>query len=160
MADILEHSPADIIRYLLVAHGIGELPSGTGVMDDWSIFCDVEPDRPDNCITIYNTQGRKHARMQLSGRVVEHYGIQIRVRSRNPKLGYNMAQQIAAELDENVYQERVTIGTAIYCVHSFDRSGNIVAIPKDFSTPTKRLIHTLNGLTNIKQKVNGTGSFN
>lgn len=151
MPGSLEHSPADIIRYLIIAHGLGTLHSGTGIPDDWTVFSDVEPDRPDRVITVYNTIGRKHART-FDGVIQETHGILIRVRSQTPKEGYAKAREIAVELDEQVLQERITISGSIYCVHSFNRIGDVVGIPKDTTTPTKRLVHTFNGLTSIVQK--------
>lgn len=159
MAGTLEHSPADIVRYALIAHGLGFLHTGTGLPVDWTVFCDVEPDRPDNVITVYNTIGRKHGRTNPDRLVQEHEGIQIRIRSRTPKLGYNKAREIAIELDTQVYQEQVIIGSSVYCLHSFNRIGQIIALPKDTTTPSRRIVHTFNGLTSIRQNTLGTGTI-
>lgn len=155
----LEHSPADILRYIIIAHGLGFLSSGIDNPVDWTVYADIEPDAPDNCITVYNTIGRRHKRLQATGRIHEHHGIQIRIRSRTPALGYNKARDIAVTLDEDVYKEQVTIGTSVYCLHSFSRAGDIIPFPRDTITPTKRIIHTFNGLVDIRQQVIGTGTI-
>lgn len=158
MAGLLEHSPADIVRYTIIAHSLGTLHTGTGIPEDWTVFCDVEPDRPDRVITVYNTLGRKHKRTFPDSMTQEHYGILIRIRSNTPAEGYNKAAEIASVLDELVYQESIIIGSSVYCLHSFNRVGGILALPKDTVTPTRRIIHTFNGLTSIRQQTQGTGT--
>lgn len=159
MAGRLQHSPADVIRYMLIQHGLGTLHSGSGVPDNWTIFSDVEPDRPDAVITVYNTMGVKHAQIHVTREVIEDEGIQIRVRSRTPAEGYEKANAIANELDEFVLQETVTIGTSVYCVHSFNRTSNVIPFPKDSQTPSARMVHVFNGLVTLKQKTQGTGTI-
>lgn len=155
----LDHSPADILRYLLIAHGIGTYPSGRS-NPEWSIFVDNEPNSPDGVITVYNTIGRTLNRTQPDGQISEMHGIQVRVRSSLSDDGWAKIRTIAIELDEQTYQETVTIGSATYCVHSFSRTGQIIPFPgKDAETPTKRSIHVFNGLLTVVQKILGTGSY-
>jgi hypothetical protein len=144
MTGALTHSPADILRYIIIAHGWGSLPSGI-TNADWSVFVDNEPDRPDNCITIYNTPSKYNGRIHY-GMVQELHGIQVRIRSALSNIGYTQARGIAVELDEQLYMESVTIGNRTYSVKSFNRKGDVLAFGKDSPTPTKRSIHTFNGL--------------
>lgn len=155
MAGTLQHSPADVLRYLLIDHSMGGLPSGVSNAD-WSIFVDNEPDSPDNCITVYNSVSKQNGRVMV-GEVCELHGIQVRVRSQISKTGYNKIREIAVEIDENVIIDTVTIGTATYCVHSFKRTTDIISFGKDTPNQSKRHIHTFNGLLTVRQKVIGTG---
>lgn len=150
MPGTLTHSPADVLRYLLITHGLGSLPTGVSNAD-WSVFVDNEPDRPDNCLTIYNTVSKLNGRTHTDGEVQEIHGIQVRIRSQVSNEGYTRARQIAVELDTNVYLDNVTIDTVRYCVKSFSRSSDIYAFGKDSPTPTKRSIHTFNGYLVVRQ---------
>lgn len=156
MEGTLQHSPADILRYLLIVHGMGSLPSGVN-NSDWSIFVDNEPDRPDNCITVYNTPSIQQGRIQPTGQMIEYFGTQVRVRSQESRTGFNKIREIAVELDEDVLNEVVDIGSASYCVQSYSRLGSILSFGKDAPTPTKRHIHTFNGYLIVKQNIIGTG---
>ena len=147
---LLTHSPADILSILLINHGLGILPSGQSNID-WSVFTDNEPNTPDKVITVYNTTGRINARLQI-GMVAEMHGIQVRVRSDLSTTGYTKAREIAIELDEQVYQEYVTVDSTLYCVHSFSRIGDVIPLGTDSRTPTKRNIYTVNGLLIVTQK--------
>ena len=49
----LDHSTADIVRYLLIALGHGTLPPAT----DWPIYEGAEPTAPDALVTTYNVTG-------------------------------------------------------------------------------------------------------
>jgi len=158
MAGHLDHSPAHILHSLLVDHGMGIEPSGAS-NSDWSIFIDNEPNQPDKVITVYNSISRQLGRTQVDGEIQEMHGIQVRVRSNESEEGYAKIRRIAIELDEQVHIESITIGTSIYCVHSFSRTGDIVSLGKEAQTPSKRHIHVFNGLLIVTQKTLGTGSY-
>lgn len=154
----LDHSPADILGYLLVSYGYGDDPEGIGTLT-WPIFIDNEPDSPDNCITIYNSISRQQGRTQVDREIQEMHGVQLRIRSSVSNEGYAKARQLAIFLDETQYADIITFGSATYCVHSFTRTSDIISLGKDAPTPTKRSIHTFNGLLTLDQKQLGTGTY-
>lgn len=148
MAGALEHSPADILCQLLIDLGLGtEKSDGT----DWPIVPNYEPDTPDNCITIYDTEGRIQGRLQYGGRNMDKHGIQLRFRSYSPKVGYAKANDVIVALDETIYQNLVTIDSNTYCVNTIDRIGNVISLGKE--EDTKRSIYTVNALMIVKKKV-------
>lgn len=149
MAGALTHSPADILRYIIVAHGWGILPPGSS-NPDWSVFVDKEPDRPDNCITLYNTSAKYNGRVH-SGEVQEQHGIQVRVRSALSNEGYTRARGVAIELDEQLSIESITIGGSTYSVKSFNRRTDVKPLGTDAQTPTKRFVHTFDGLLVVRR---------
>lgn len=149
MPGSLTHSPADILRRLLINLGLGTLPTTT--VTSWPIRAHNESDTPDNQITIYDTVGKKNGRTMFDGEVQEHHGFQIRIRSSNSVDGYTKARAIAVTLDEVIYQNNVVIGGTTYCVHSVTRTTDVIAIGKEASTPTKRSIHTINGLISVRE---------
>lgn len=146
MPGLLTHSPADILRYLLISKGLGITPTPTPSNSVWPIYADNEPDGPDNCITVFNTTGKKNGRYQVTGQVHEFHGIQIRIRSSISTVGYTKSRAIAITLDENVLTESVNVSGTVYCVQSFTRTSDVIPLGKEASTPSKRSIHVINGL--------------
>jgi len=141
----LAHSPADIIRRVLIALGHGVDPPGTV----WPIYAGAEPDLPDNCITCYDTERRGHGRTQTDGEQQEHHGVQVRVRGATHGVGYVKARALALALDQEVYQESVTIAGTAYLVHAVSRTSGVLALGTD--TPTsKRRLFTVNVLVSLR----------
>lgn len=145
----LTHSPADIIRYLLVGLGGGVLPSAGG---DWPIYVSQEPTTPDNVITLYNTAGIKDGRLMPTGEVQEHPGVQIRVRATDDNTGWTKAEALAILLDETVLINQVNISTSVYIVYSVSRSPGPLVLGKEVAD-SKRDLFTINITTSIRQTI-------
>lgn len=141
MPSTFPHSPADVIRHLLVAKGCGTLPSDGG---DWPIYVASEPDGPDNCVTVYDTQGQDDGRSMHTGELWNHNGFQVRVRARDhSSAGWPKADEIQTVMAEEVYQDYVTIGDETYFVHAVTRIGDPIPLGKE--TPSsKRNLYTIN----------------
>lgn len=149
----LEYSPAEIVQQLLINHGMGTVGGAGGV---WPIFSTNEPDEPDNCITVYDTTGGDEGRIR-SGEVQGPWGIQIRLRSSQHRIGIGKANQLWVEIAEEVRLENVTLswdpdlGSIVYQVWSFGNIGNVLAIGKD-SSASKRSLFTINAFVNIRKR--------
>jgi len=143
MAGSLAHSPADILRYSLIALGLGADP--TAVSPTWPIYVGAEPNVPDNVITLYDTEGRSDGRMNPTGERAEHHGIQVRVRAINHTTGYAKARAIAVALDESIVLTTVTISGTTYLIHAVSRTSDVIPLGKDVST-SKRSLFTINAL--------------
>ena len=151
MSGTLAHSPADVIRKLLVNLALGSDANAVPA-EAWPVFASGEPASPDSVITVYDTAGKNDGRAMATGERSEHYGIQVRVRSAAHTAGYAKAQAIAIAFDETVTQNAVTIGSTTYLVHAVSRRGPVLNIGKE--TPTsKRSLFTLNALVSLRQYV-------
>lgn len=143
MPGTLNHSPADIMRYLLIQAGAGVNPTVSTI--NWPIYVANEPSLPDNCITLFDTMGEIDSKNHIDGKVVEHHGFQIRVRAENHSVGYVKANSLSQLIDTELYRESVTIGSSDYCIHSIRRMTDV--IPLGTESPTsKRCIFTINFL--------------
>lgn len=147
----MNHRPSDVVRKLLVDMGLGFNPASPAV--DWTTVAGNEPDAPDLCITVYDTQGRGQGRSMIDGEVLGHYGINFRIRSRTDREGWRKAHAISEAIAEDVYDETVSIveglATYAYSLHCFANIGDI--LPNGDEPGTKRRIHTLNCLVHIEQ---------
>ena len=147
MSGALVHSPADIMRRLLIAKSQGTDP------DDglaWPIYATSEPDLPDNCLTVFNTQGRDGGRVKQTGERQEHYGFQVRVRSLRADAGFLKARAVAIALDQDVYDDALTLDLTGYLVHSLTRTSEVMDIGKDVPG-SKRSVYTINAVATINQ---------
>ena len=147
MSGSLDHSPADIVRRLLISLGLGTAPSDG---DSWPIAVAQEPDTPDNCITVYGTTGRGYGRHQTDGEVQGDYGIQLRVRSQTHSVGWARANALAECLDKTINLDAITIGESTYTVYSIGRSSpDVLELGKERGT--QRYLFTINAVCGIRQ---------
>lgn len=147
LPDSFDHSPADIVRALLILKGLGSTPPDRAA---WPVYSSREPHRPDDAITTYNTTGVDDGSDMWDGKNNTHFGILIRVRSTLEPVGWAKAGQIREAIlsNEVVYDEVVTIGDNTYLVHCFSRVGEVFALGTE--TPTsKRRIYTVNATVDI-----------
>lgn len=148
----LDHAPSTILQHLLVTMGLGTYPPDAGA---WPISATKEPDTPDNCITIYDTVGQIHGRDQIAGDRLEHYGIQFRIRSNNPAVGFPKAKSISTQIDRNVRLESVTIDGTQYIVWAITRTSAVIPLPPATGgtqvPDTKRRLWTINAIVSIRQ---------
>lgn len=140
MAEALNHSPADVIRRVLIALGQGADPPAT----PWPVYSSFEPGSPDNIITTFDTTGRDHGRTAPDSERQVHHGVQVRVRANSHGAGFQKARQIALALD-GIYQYTITISGKTYLLHSFNRTSEVVVIGKE-SPESRRSVFTVNGL--------------
>lgn len=130
-----------------MALGQGVLPSSSSQDgSDWPFYCAEEPNSPDNVVTFYDTEGRKHGRAMNDGRVEMGHGIQVRVRAGTHESGYTKANAIAIAMDE-LYQDDVTISGTTYIVYNITRVGDV--LPNGKEPTTSRRVFTINVLATI-----------
>lgn len=149
MTNELTHSQADIVRELLVDAS----PTVLTEPDDdlaWPGFAFNEPSNPDNCVTIYSTEGTSDGRSMIDGELQVHRGFQVRVRSKNPKTGYAKASSISQYMAKSVYQKTVVVDSSTYLVQAITKIGDILSLGTD-APKTKRSLFTINATISVKQ---------
>jgi hypothetical protein len=138
----LLHSPAEVVRQLLVDLGCCSEPGG-----DWPAFAAGEPDKPDAAVTVFDTEGVERGTVMVDGELAEFHGVQVRVRAGTHAEGWPKAREIALALD-GAYMEEVTLGDATYRVQCVRRAGPILALGKERGT--RRTLFTINALVTLR----------
>ena len=147
MPGALNHSPAKIVRDLLVANApnglaLGSDPESAGT---WPVYYSrrteteestvAAADRtPDNTITVFDSANARDAGSTMTdGERQEHHGIQIMVRSAKDGTGWAKARAIAVALDAVKLTDgyRVTIGGSTYVIDCFDRTTDVISLGKE-----------------------------
>jgi len=150
MTGSIAHSPADILRHLLVDDSIGVLPSVGGT---WPIYVANEPNSPDSVITIYDTVGQNTGRFQDNGEIQTRHGVQIRLRDPNHTDGYIKANEITEHLDKQIDWKNVTISSTTYTIFSVSRTTDVIPLGMETEEQTvisKRNIFTINALITLR----------
>lgn len=142
----LLHSPADVLRWLMVSLSLGSDPTpwAGGSGNAWPIFCVSEPTEPDNCLTVKDTQGHDDGRTMHS-ELEQHWGIQVRIRSIDEPTGVAKAYAIRQVLSEEVLSAPVTMVNpdATYLVYNCASFGSVLPLGKDVPR-SKRSLFTIN----------------
>lgn len=146
----LPNSPAEIVAKLLTAQNLVTEPPAPGSQaSSWPVYYSAEPQAPDNLVVIYDTQGRSAGRV-MQGERQGFYGLQVMVRATSHAVGWEKIDAIRKAMDEDMYDESVTIDSNVYVIHSFDTSGDIMALGKEQNG--KRSLFTVNFLTSIRKR--------
>jgi len=143
------HTPADVVRTLLINFGIGSDPAAVP-LGDWPAYKASEPNTPDDVITVYDDTDSDDGRSLRDGTLYGMNGIQFRVRSADDSTGYLKMREIQDTLSTVALDEGVVMTGANYLVHSFDRWGRIARHGKELPS-SKRHVFTLTCITLIKR---------
>jgi len=111
-------SPALSIAQYLAAQGFGVFAAESG----WSIHVASEPEKPDTCITVYDTGGEEPDTDQLDRRPT----FQVRVRGPNYQDAY---AKISSILDFLMHAPAVTLNGTRYA--AFAPTSDVASIGKD-----------------------------
>jgi len=147
MSGSLDHSPADIIRQLLIKLALGTDPDDD---DSWPIYAYRIPETPDNLIAVIDTTGKKQGRIMTDGEVQETAGIQVYVRAATISTARAKANAIVIALDESIKRSIVTISTSMYLVWNVSRTGPMINVGKEIPT-SKRNVLTINAVVSLRQ---------
>lgn len=143
MSGTLTHSPAQILRQLLIDLNLAE-SSG-----DWTCRYSHAPDTPDKAVITFDTEGRTQGRTHVDGETQIAHGVQVQVRG-TPEhaVGYLKAQQIAVGLD-GFSRATVAIGATSYLVQAVTRTSDVISL--GVGDASRRRLFTINGVMSVRQ---------
>ena len=147
MSGALTHSPADIIRQLLIDLSLGTAPADSG---SWPIYVSAVPDTPDSIVTVTDTTGKDDGRLMNGGERQEHHGFQIAIRAVTHAAGFTKARAIAVSIDEDVDNADVTVSSSSYVVYAISRISGVIVAGKNPPT-SKRNLFTINAVVALRQ---------
>lgn len=153
MPGSLSHSVANVVAQLLVDLDHCTAPASDG---SWPVYATREPDRPDDCVTVYNTTGIIGGRDTPTNERAEYNGFQVRIRGNDHETAYAKALAIALAFDSSVSKKTVTVsdrtgtGTSQYTVWSIKRTSDVLSLGAE--TPTsRRSVFTLNATISLRE---------
>ena len=151
-SDSLVNSPADILAKYIIQQAIGDMTEPTDG-DDWPLYTTYMPDGSsikNNAGCLYDTTPIKDGRI-MDGSVIDHYGIQLMIRSTTYAAGYTKAESIA-RATESILKDTLTIGAYEYELKNISRQGSVIPLGAEKGTKGRSLF-TVNFLATIKRIV-------
>lgn len=141
---VTDDSPATIIANYLTGLAVMTVPSAE---DDWPLYISNLPDSPDNAAVIFNTTPIKDAKLMDDGSIIQHYGIEILLRSIIDEDGWDKCNILSGELDilRNVF---VSINDSTYKIHNVTRLGGINSLGSE-SDSRRRNLFSMNFTVSI-----------
>ena len=148
----LRHSPADVLRQLMIDLDLGTDPDDE---EDWPIFCSLTPDAPDALISTWNTTPVQHGRAMVGGEVQKIHGAMIWLRAKDDPTVQDKANAVLIALTQQVSFDEVIcpavgdIPASTYVVKNVNLASGPIAVGKE---PTSsRDVVTINVLVSVRQ---------
>jgi len=149
-SDILVNSPATVIaEYIIQTLALMTRPS---VQGNWPLYVASMPDGDNvetNVGAVYDTLGIKDGRLMI-GSMIQHYGMQIRIRSREYNEGFEKIEDIVSDLDA-VLNQTIEISPLEYEILNVSRTSPIVPLGLERDSTKRRFLFTTNFLATIKE---------
>jgi hypothetical protein len=153
MSGSLDHSPADVVRQLLVDLSFATMHTDGGA---WPAYVGRVPDSPDEMMVLTDTAGRDSGRTSPDDERQEHYGFQVMLRANTHEEGYAKANEIAIALDKYTTLEGVSIdnagtaGDSVYLIYAITRTTGVIPLGRESPASDRRLF-TINALVALRQ---------
>jgi hypothetical protein len=149
---VLTNTPAEIMREQMIS-GSGALfddPNATN--PTWPLYVSELPDGtgiPDNAAAVYDTEGVIFSRLLASGRVLQGYGIQIKIRGRTYSQAYSLLYTTASALAK-LKNVPVSIDGNNYAIETFRQTSGVISMGQD---EKRRALCSLNGILSLIETV-------
>ncbi len=143
-------TPAHILAEYIIEQAIGSMTDPDDGLT-WPLYIS----RMSDGITVktevgalYDTSGLKDGRL-MEGQVIQHYGLQLKIRSSSHSTGWNKADVIANALDE-VLNAVITVSGEDYIIQQVSRTGPVISLGAEPGTKERRLF-VVNFLVTLKR---------
>lgn len=152
MSGQLQHTPAEIIRQLIIDLSLGIEPDGSTT--DWQVYNNVLPDISDNAIVVTDTEPVQEGRSMPTGEYQEHYGFQVKVRGTTDLVAFRKAHAIQNAFAVTVKRTKAIVGGYNFFVFAISKTSG----PLPFRAPNSSLyFRSLNCVVALIQQDSGTG---
>lgn len=142
--EVLTDNPAAVLANYITGLALMTVPSASG---DWPLYISHLPDDSDSAGAIYNTTPYKDGRRMVDGARLQHYGIQITIRSETEEEGWDKCNVISGQLDTVHNAETIFEGTT-YQIHNVSMTGGINSLGDEIGTKRRKMF-TMNFLVSL-----------
>ena len=118
----------------------------------WPLFISHLPDSPDEAAVIKDSPGILDGRLMDSGEVIQHFGLQIRLRSNDSEEGWKKIEALALELDGTAANTLVIKNETTYSIQNLSRSTPIIPLDREVDKK-RRVQYLVNYLLSITEEV-------
>jgi hypothetical protein len=145
----MTYTPAEVLTQYLLDNAVVSDPG-----DDlsWPIYISHMPDEDDgngNCVALYDTTGVLDGRL-TSGSVIEHYGLQVKVRSADYLIGWKKMSEIL-ELIRAIKNQNISLESSVFVVNNVSETTPVLGIGVEEGSGRRELF-TVNLLATMKEE--------
>lgn len=141
---VTEYTPADILLARIEALPVAIVGTAVG----WPVTVNRMPEDGDKRVAVNDTTPMPDGRL-MAGTVIEHPGIQIRVRGTVDRDVYKMATKLALALDEIKRNEVTMPDTRVFRIDNASRKGGIMRLGPE--PGTNRYSYSVNATLTITE---------
>lgn len=113
----------------------------------WPLFMIAEPDTPNQCATIYDTTPVVDGIVKQTGEMMQHYGLQLRVRDPSYASGWNKATEVKTLLPTLRYVT-ITVDGEDYQLQAAIPTSGVIPLGMD---DKRRELFTVNFVATVKE---------
>lgn len=95
----LTRTPADVFAEFLVLNELATRPES---QLSWPCYAGSFGTAGDDAVCVYTTAGQLNGRLQRGGKTLQHYGVQVRVRSYDAQVAYAKTVEVCALADSTL----------------------------------------------------------
>ena len=147
--ETLEVSPAVLLRAFVIQELLAALPTASGAV--WPAYLASLPDGDlidHDCMCFYDTAGIDDGRLMV-GPVIQHYGLQVKVRSSDYQEGWAKIQAISAAL-QGIQNEVIIYDSDTYIIRNVSHTTPIVPLGNEYGKK-RRFEFVVNLIATIQQ---------
>ena len=133
--DYIGDNPAAVLASYVVGASLMSVPSED---DDWPLYISSLPEGIDEAGVILNTTPVKDGRVMDGGDTLQHYGIEILIRTLTEEAGWGRCVLIAEDLD-TIHNETVIMDDVSYQIRNVSRVGGINSLGQEEGTKRRRM---------------------
>ena len=131
--------PASILAAYIRDQGLMSDPADSTT---WPLYVSYLPDETENDAgSINNIQGVKDGRI-MEGSVIQHYGLELIIRSTVHNTGWAKMEAIATNLD-SVHRISITVSGENYEIQNIKRDGIIETLGSESGTKKRQLFRSI-----------------
>lgn len=138
------HMPSDIMAEYLMRLGVLSRPVQQA---PWPCSISSMPQEPNEAACLYDTVPLLDGRLMKTGEVVEHPGIQLKVRDSTAKTGYAKAAELRDVFDSTINYAFTFEGND-YTIQNISRSSGVLSLGQE-QGQKKRFLFTVNAFVTI-----------
>jgi len=143
---VVTDTPAAILANYLTGLALMTVPSVEG---SWPLYISHMPDQPDLAGAIYNTTPIKDGRAMQGGGIIQHYGVQIIIRSKDEETGWDKCNILTGQLS-SIHNAETILNGDTYTIHNISIMGGVNSLGMEPGTK-RRYVFTMNFLTSISK---------
>ena len=146
MTGQLLNTPAEVIRDFIIAAGFMTDPSDGS---SWPLYISSLPDGATNAGVLMDAPGWKNGRLSSTGLVIEHYGLVLKIRSRDYNAGFVKIEAMTLDLDE-VDKDNIVVGGQTFELTNISRVEPIKSLGTEPESTKRRFFFESSFLVTMK----------